>query len=147
MSKEFDPFGDSVNIPEENVAKENDDLLLPTDWEEKTTSFVLLERGTYDVVVKNAELKKKNVRFIALEMKEAETGALLWDNVPVAENTLFRLKPVVDAFNVHSRSIKEIVSKLDGKSARVIVGVESYTDQTGNQKTKNVIESYLPKSS
>ena len=147
MSQEFDPFGAAVDIPEESVAKENDDLLLPTDWEEKTTTFVLLERGTYDVEVKNAELKKKNVRFIALELKEVETGALIWDNVPVAENTLFRLKPVVDAFDAHSRSVREIVSKLNGKRGRVVVGVESYTDQTGNQKTRNVIESYIPKSS
>ncbi len=147
MSEEFDPFENSINIPEDNVAKENDDLLLPEGWEEGVSSFTLLEPGVYDVMVKNAELKKKNVRFISLEMKELDNGAILWDNIPVAENTLFRLKPVVDAFDVHSRSVREIVSKLKGKTARVMVSVGEYVDASGIQRKKNVVDSYLPKSS
>lgn len=147
MSEEFDPFADAVNIPEENVAKGNDDLLLPPDWEENTSSFILLEPGIYSITVKSAELKKKNVYFISLEVREDESGATIWDNVPVSENTLFRLKPVVDAFDVHSRSVREIVSKLPGRKARVMVGVGEYTDVSGILKKKNIIESYLPKSS
>lgn len=117
-------------------------LLNLKDVEMEETTYSLLPEGTYDVKVTSCEEKTSSKGNVFWNLTyETSNGDKIYDNIYFTEKTLNRVKKLFHTLGLDVDSENDYQPEdLIGCYMKAAITVETYTDKSGNDKQKNVID-------
>lgn len=110
---------------------------------------VALEEGLYTLAIVGAEVKpnSKGKDMLVVTYQEEGSGNKMFDNITIQENTMWKLKELLDAVGIPTEGGIDDLDEADliGQVVQAKVVQEPYTDEvTGQQIIQNRIKRVYP---